>query len=54
MLLPECTRKCGKRTDTGSVCRSCLDEINTTAQRYIILTSPTKEIAEQLLKWWYS
>lgn len=54
MLLSKCTRNCGRRTDTGGICRFCLDEINTTAQRYIILKSPTKEIAEELLQWWYT
>jgi len=54
MLQPECTEKCGKRTDTGGLCRFCLNEIDTTAQRYIILASPTKKIAEELLEWWHS
>jgi len=53
MIRPECTNKCGRRTDTGSICRFCLKEINTTARRYIVLASPTKEIAEELLKWWF-
>jgi len=52
--LPECTEKCGRRTDTGGMCRFCLDEMNTIVQRYIILKSPTKEIAEKLLVWWFS
>ena len=54
MLHPKCTQKCGRRTDTGSMCRYCLNEINTTAQRYIVLKASTKELAEQLLEWWYS
>jgi len=32
--------------------KSQLKEINKIAQRYIILASPSKKIAEELLEWW--
>ena len=54
MLLSECTQKCGRRTDTGSICRYCLNEINTTVHHYIVLKASTKKLAEELLEWWYS
>lgn len=28
------------------------DEIDKTVKRYIVLTAPTKKIAEELLEWW--
>ncbi len=61
MLLPECTEKCGRRTDTGRICRVCLKdlkeqiiEINSVATKYIVLKASSKKLAEELLEWWYS
>ena len=61
MLQPECTNKCGRRTDTGVMCRRCLKdlkeqiiEINSVATKYIVLKASSKKLAEELLVWWYS
>jgi len=61
MLLSKCTKKCGRRTDTGGMCRRCLQdlnhqiiEINSVATRYIVLKASSKKLAEELLEWWYS
>ena len=61
MLQPECTKKCGRRTDTGGMCRACLKdlkqqiiEINSVATRYIVLKASSQKLAEELLVWWYS
>lgn len=54
MILPKCTEQCGRRTDTGGMCRYCLENMNIIVQRYIILKASTKTIAEEVLEWWYS
>jgi len=61
MLLPKCTKKCGRRTDTGGMCRVCLRdlkqqiiEINSVATKYIVLKASSKKLAEELLEWWHS
>ena len=61
MLLPKCTEKCGKRTDTGGICRDCLKdlkhkitEINSVATKYIVLTASSRTLTYELLEWWYS